>query len=58
MDKIQSTDHQLRVNLHIELAKIHIQEDATFKAAHHIRTAMTLDASAPILKVKPLLKEG
>lgn len=58
LDKVQSNDHSLRVNLHIELAKFHISQDATFKAAQHIRSAICLDASLPLAKVKALLKEN
>jgi len=32
MEKIQSNDHLLRTNLHLEIAKIELSEDGTFKA--------------------------
>jgi hypothetical protein len=36
LEKIQSNDHALRVNFHLELAKSDLEENSIFKAGEHI----------------------
>jgi hypothetical protein len=45
------------VNLHLELAKSDFNDDSISKADTHIKKAMKLDPSIPILKVKDKLNE-
>ncbi|KAL4435549.1 hypothetical protein ABPG74_020325 [Tetrahymena malaccensis] len=57
LEKIQSNDHALRVNFHLELAKSELAEENPNKAGVHIRKALQLDYSIPLAKVKNLVKE-
>ncbi|EAR90704.2 hypothetical protein TTHERM_00705200 (macronuclear) [Tetrahymena thermophila SB210] len=57
LEKIQSNDHALRVNFHLELAKSELAEENTLNAGVHIRKALQLDYSIPLAKVKNLVKE-
>jgi hypothetical protein len=51
LEHIQSVDHALRVNLHIELAKADLLDDFAIKADAHIRKALQLDYSLPLAKL-------
>lgn len=57
LEDIQSTDHELRVKLHMELAKIYMQDNHKKKAENHIHKALKLDYSLPE-KVLPILKDS
>lgn len=57
LERIDSNDHSLRLNFHLELAKSELFDDATFKAAEHIRKALRLDYTIPLAKVKNHLKD-
>jgi hypothetical protein len=52
LEMIQSTDHLLRVRLHLELAKIELESGKfIFKADEHISKALTLDPSVPLTRL-------
>jgi hypothetical protein len=56
LEQLQSTDHDLRVKFHLELAKINIQDNMKVKAEIHIKKAFKLDYSIPekmITQVSP-----
>jgi len=48
LEEIQSTDHALRVRLHLELAKIDLKENLKKKAEEHVSRALRLDYSVPL----------
>ena len=54
---IQCNDHQLRVNLHLELAKSDFIDDSISKADTHINKAIKLDPSIPLSKLKDKFNE-
>jgi hypothetical protein len=47
LEDIHSTDHEFRVKLHMELAKIYMQDNHKKKAENHIQKALRLDYSLP-----------
>lgn len=57
LESIQSIDHALRVNFHIELAKSELQDDLAVKAEAHIHKALQLDYSIPLNKVQFKIEE-
>lgn len=58
LELIQSNEHALRVNFHLELAKSDLQEDYHTKANEHIQKALELDYSNPLTKIKVKYDEG
>ena len=56
LEMIQSGDHALRVNLHLELAKSDMQEDYNTSAETHIRKALALDYSVPLKAIQDKIK--
>jgi hypothetical protein len=52
---VENGDHQLRVNLHLELGKADYREDSISKADCHVRKALMLDPSIPFSKLKDTL---
>lgn len=48
LEEIHSPDHELRVNFHLQLAKIDLKENFKKKAYSHINRAMRLDYSIPV----------
>jgi tetratricopeptide (TPR) repeat protein len=55
LEDIQSTDHELRVKLHMELSKIYMQDNHKKKAENHIHKALKLDYSLPEKLIPPSL---
>jgi len=54
LEYIQSNDHGLRVNFHLELAKLELQKDQALKAEPHIRKALALDYSKPLDQIEDM----
>ena len=53
LELIQSNDHELRMNFHLEVAKIELYEyDLAQKAEKHIQKALQLDYSIPVSEIK------
>lgn len=53
LEQIDSNDHALRINFHLELAKIELYENEyATKADLHIEKALKLDHSIPITKIQ------
>lgn len=60
MEQIDSTDHGLRVKLHLELAKVYFNNESQFfRVEEHLIKALSLDSSIPITKlpIKPVPEE-
>lgn len=57
LEMVESGDHQLRVNLHLELAKSDFQDDSISKADTHVSKAIKLDPSIPITKIKDKIQD-
>ena len=51
LEQIQSHDHALRVNFHLEIAKTEMQDGNFLIAERNIRKALALDYSIPLNKV-------
>ena len=52
LEEIESTDHSLRVKLHLELSKIYFGKESTFsKVEEHLLKAMALDSSIPLSRL-------
>lgn len=58
LELIQSNDHQLRFNLHFEIAKSEMQNDLVVKAEQQLRKALELDYSIPLKKLNVKIDEG
>jgi hypothetical protein len=56
LEQVDSTDHGLRVKLHLELAKAYFNNEAQFfRVEEHLNKSLSLDYSTPLAKltIKP-----
>ncbi len=58
LEAMQSNDHSLRINFHLEIAKYEMQEEFLTNAEKHIHKALLLDTSIPLNKVTLKYDEG